>query len=48
MIKLGNKDTRYDIGNHLAYFKTFIDYAIADPDYGSEVREYLKNQLKKK
>ena len=46
-LKLGNKDTRYDIGNHLAYFKTFIDYAIADPDYGSEVREYLKNQLKK-
>ena len=41
-LRLGEQEKRYDIGNHLAYFKTFIDYAIADPDHGIKVREYLK------
>ncbi|MEE3234014.1 MAG: UTP--glucose-1-phosphate uridylyltransferase [Candidatus Latescibacterota bacterium] len=41
-LRLNEQEKRYDIGNHIAYFKTFIDYAISDPDHGSEVREYLK------
>tara|TARA_B100000902_G_C27254745_1_gene887202 strand:- start:49 stop:954 length:906 start_codon:yes stop_codon:yes gene_type:complete len=41
-VRLTEKEKRYDIGNHLAYFKTFIDFAITDPDHGHELREYLK------
>jgi UTP--glucose-1-phosphate uridylyltransferase len=38
-------EVRYDIGNHRAYFKTFIDYALADPEYGAEMRSYMKELL---
>jgi len=38
-------EVRYDIGNHRAYFKTFIDYALADPEYGAEMRSYMEDLL---
>jgi UTP--glucose-1-phosphate uridylyltransferase len=44
-VKLAAKETRYDIGNHLAYFKTFIDYAIEDPQSGTEVIAYMEKKL---
>ncbi|MBK37291.1 MAG: hypothetical protein CME26_17440 [Gemmatimonadetes bacterium] len=40
-VPLAQGETRYDIGNHIGYFKAFIDYALADPDCGDEVRSYL-------
>jgi UTP--glucose-1-phosphate uridylyltransferase len=33
---------RYDIGNFESYFRTFIDFALADERYGYLVRQYLK------
>jgi UTP--glucose-1-phosphate uridylyltransferase len=33
---------RYDIGNFESYFRTFIDFAIADERYGYMVRQYIK------
>lgn len=33
---------RYDIGNFESYFRTFIDFALADERYGYMVRKYLK------
>ncbi|MFT5088542.1 MAG: UTP--glucose-1-phosphate uridylyltransferase, partial [Planctomycetota bacterium] len=44
-ISLQEGERRYDIGNHRAYFKTFIDYAVADPECGQEMRAYLKQVL---
>ena len=41
-VRLVENEKRYDIGNHLAYFKTFIDFAINDSDHGPELREYIK------
>ena len=41
-ISLQEGERRYDIGNHRAYFKTFIDYAVADPECGQEMLDYLK------
>jgi UTP--glucose-1-phosphate uridylyltransferase len=46
-IRLGAGEQRYDIGNHRAYFKTFIDYALADPECGHEIRDYLRKILDK-
>ena len=40
-VPLTDGETRYDIGNHESYFKAFIDYALADPDCGEEIRNYL-------
>ena len=33
---------RYDIGNSESYFRTFIDFALADERYGYLVRKYIK------
>ncbi|MHB0878809.1 MAG: UTP--glucose-1-phosphate uridylyltransferase [Anaerolineae bacterium] len=33
---------RYDVGNFESYFRTFIDFAIADERYGYMVRQYIK------
>tara|TARA_Y100001978_G_scaffold33574_1_gene29358 strand:- start:5449 stop:6366 length:918 start_codon:yes stop_codon:yes gene_type:complete len=38
-------EVRYDIGNHRAYFKTFIDYALADSECGDEMRSYMKERV---
>jgi len=33
---------RYDIGNFESYFRTFVDFALADERYGYLMRHYLK------
>jgi len=33
---------RYDVGNFESYFRTFIDFALADERYGYMVRKYIK------
>jgi UTP--glucose-1-phosphate uridylyltransferase len=45
-IKLRQTEQRYDIGNHRAYFRTFIDYALADPELGPDVAAYLRARLR--
>ena len=35
---------RYDIGNFESYFRTFIDFALADERYGYLVRKYIKSK----
>ncbi len=44
-VELGPSENRADIGNHQAYFETFIDYAISDVDCGSQLLAYLRNKL---
>lgn len=45
--RLGKGERRYDIGNFESYFKTFIDYCLTDEKYGSIMRDYLKEVVKK-
>ena len=35
-------ERRYDIGNFESYFRTFIDFALADERYGYLARQYIK------
>ena len=42
---LGKDEKRFDIGNHLAYFQTFIDYALDDPEWGEQIRTYIQQKL---
>jgi UTP--glucose-1-phosphate uridylyltransferase len=44
-VKLPATEKRYDIGNFPSYFETFVEFALADPLYGPELREKLKKML---
>ena len=44
-VRLREDETRYDIGNHSAYFRTFIDFALKDPEWGEETANYLVRRL---
>tara|TARA_B100000809_G_C15130530_1_gene528233 strand:+ start:121 stop:1044 length:924 start_codon:yes stop_codon:yes gene_type:complete len=44
-VRLRQDETRYDIGNHRAYFRTFIDYALDDPEWGDDTAEYVRQRL---
>lgn len=44
-VKLQPGEHRYDIGNYQSYFETFVEFALADPQYGAKLRERLKEML---
>jgi UTP--glucose-1-phosphate uridylyltransferase len=41
-VRLRPDECRYDIGNFDAYFRAFVDFALADPRYGANLMSYLK------
>jgi UTP--glucose-1-phosphate uridylyltransferase len=45
-LKLRPEEKRYDIGNFPSYFETFLEFALADPQYGPELKEKLRALLK--
>ncbi len=44
-VKLRPSEKRYDVGSIPSYFETFIDFALADPEHGVRVRNYLTKLL---
>ncbi len=44
-VRLSADEQRCDIGNHLSYFATFIDYALDDPQWGVQICTYLREKL---
>jgi len=44
-VRLPMEDRRYDIGNFGSYFEAFIDFALADPELGRQLRKTLKEKL---
>ena len=44
-VRLSTDEQRCDIGNHLSYFTSFIDYALDDPEWGAQIRAYLQEKL---
>lgn len=44
-IRLPPHERRFDIGNFAAYFRAFVDFALADPVDGAALREYLKSAV---
>jgi len=47
-LKLPRGEKRYDIGNFPSYFETFVEFALADPVYGTEFRRTIERLLSKK
>jgi UTP--glucose-1-phosphate uridylyltransferase len=46
-VKLSSAEKRYDIGNFPSYFESFVEFALADPQYGEEFRRRLERLLAK-
>jgi UTP--glucose-1-phosphate uridylyltransferase len=46
-VKLPKDEKRYDIGNFPSYFESFVEFALADPEYGAEFRRVLERLLAK-
>jgi UTP--glucose-1-phosphate uridylyltransferase len=46
-VKLPANERRYDIGNFPSYFETFVEFALADPVHGPELRRKLERMLEK-
>ena len=44
-LKLPATERRFDIGNFPSYYETFIEFALADPDFGDELRKRLRKLL---
>ncbi len=46
-VKLKPEEKRYDIGNFPSYFESFVEFALADPVYGAELRRTIERLLAK-
>src|SRR5436309_3176530 len=46
-VKLPAHEKRYDIGNFPSYFESFVEFALADPEYGPALRRVLERLLAK-
>lgn len=44
-VKLPQNEKRYDIGNFPSYFESFVEFALADPLYGKDFRDFLERTL---
>lgn len=44
-MKLPATERRYDIGNFESYFRTFLEFALADEQHGPTMRQYLQQLL---
>lgn len=44
-VRLPRSEKRYDIGNFPSYFETFVEFALADPEYGESFRRTLERLL---
>ena len=44
-VRLPPGEARYDIGNFESYYAAFCEFALADPKYGTKLREHLRGLL---
>ncbi len=44
-VRLPADERRFDIGNFESYFQAFFEFALADPRYGPELREFVRGLL---
>jgi UTP--glucose-1-phosphate uridylyltransferase len=44
-LRLAAGERRFDIGNFDSYFRAFIEFALADPRHGPDLRDYVRTLL---
>lgn len=42
---LAEDETRFDIGNYESYFRSFVEFALADPDHGDALKKHIAKLL---
>lgn len=45
-VRLTENERRFDIGNYSSYYRAFIEFALADPTHGEDLRMFLSDLLK--
>lgn len=43
-MRLGPDEPRFDIGNFESYFRTFVEFALTDPEYGAALADYIRDR----
>jgi UTP--glucose-1-phosphate uridylyltransferase len=46
-VQLTEAEQRFDIGNFERYYRAFVEFALADPRYGAELRPFVRQLLEK-
>jgi UTP--glucose-1-phosphate uridylyltransferase len=44
-MQLAAGERRFDIGNFESYFRAFVEFALCDPRYGADLREYVRTLI---
>jgi UTP--glucose-1-phosphate uridylyltransferase len=44
-VRLGDEERRFDIGNFDAYFRAFVEFALADEKHGAALRQFVEQWL---
>lgn len=44
-LRLSPHERRYDVGDFASYFRAFVDFALADPRYGKDLEQHLRQIL---
>jgi UTP--glucose-1-phosphate uridylyltransferase len=44
-VTLPPEERRFDIGNFPSYFRAFFEFALEDPQYGAELRDFVRQRL---
>lgn len=44
-MELAVGERRFDIGDFKSYFQAFVEFAVSDPRYGAELREYVRSLI---
>ena len=42
-LRLAPHERRFDIGNFESYFRAFVEFALADPRHGADLREFVRS-----
>ena len=44
-MRLAPGERRFDIGNFESYFRAFVEFALSDPRYGADLREFVRSLI---
>jgi len=44
-IRLAHEERRFDIGNFESYYQAFVEFALADPEHGPRLRQFVQGLL---
>ena len=46
-LRLSHQERRFDIGNFESYYRAFVEFALADPDHGADLKQFVRELLER-